>query len=489
MKRFFAVPYEREKKMEKPFPFLIDGVWRSSEEVMDVRNPYNGEVVGVVHRPNAHDVEDAVRASVDAFEKTRKLTSFKRSGILKKAASIVDQRKEELSRILCLESGKAMKHARGEITRAISTLTIAAEEANRIYGESVPLDITPAAGDRLGIVRRFPIGPIAGISPFNFPMNLVCHKVAPALAAGNTITIKPASATPLSALRLGEVLLEAGALPGSFNVLPCSAENAGPLVSDPRFKMVTFTGSADVGWGLKTKAGKKRVCLELGGNAAVIVEPDADMDHALQRCILGGYAYAGQICISVQRIYIHERYFDGFVEAFVKGVEALKVGDPLLEETDMGPMIDEASAVQAETWVKEAVSQGAKLLTGGERDGTMVSPTVLIHVPRDAKVSCCEVFAPIVVLDIYRTFEDALDMVNDSVFGLQAGVFTKDIEKAFAAFNEIDVGGVIINDVPTFRVDHMPYGGVKDSGFGREGVKYAMEEMTELKIMVVNHGL
>ncbi len=475
--------------MAKTYAFLIDGTWRKSKETMEVRNPYNGEVVGVVYRPSAEDVEDAIGSSVRAFENSKRMPSYQRSGILRRAAIAIDERKEALARILCQEAGKAIKHARGEVTRAVSTLTIASEEANRVVGETVPLDVTPAAGDRLGIVRRFPLGPMAGISPFNFPLNLVCHKVAPALAAGNSITVKPASATPLSALLLGEILLEAGALPGSYNVLSCSAKIAEPLVTDPRLKMVTFTGSAEVGWGLKTKAGKKRVCLELGGNAAAVVEPDAEMEFAVQRCILGGYAYAGQVCISVQRIFVQEKVYDDFVDQFVKGVKGLKVGDPMLEETDVGPMIDEASAIQTEEWVKEAVLQGAKILTGGLRDRTMVEPTVLVNVPRDAKVSCQEVFAPVVVLGKYKTFEEAIDKVNDSVFGIQAGVFTKDIEKAFKAYNEIDVGGMIVNDIPTYRVDSMPYGGVKDSGFGREGVKYAMEEMTELKIMVVNHGL
>ena len=475
--------------MAKTYKFLIDGQWRASEETMEVRNPYNDEIIATVYRPSSQDVEEAIRSSVKAFEKTRKLPSYQRSDILLKAAAGIDKRKEELARILSLEAGKAIRHARGEVTRAVSTLTIASEEAKRLCGETVPLDITPAAGDRLGVIRRFPRGPIAGISPFNFPLNLVCHKVAPALASGNTITLKPASATPLSALLLGEILMEAGALPGSYNVIPCAARYAEAMVTDPRLKMVTFTGSAEVGWDLKAKAGKKMVCLELGGNAAAVVEPDADMDFTLQRCILGGYAYAGQICISVQRIFVQEKVYDKFVDAFVKGVKALKVGDPLQEETDVGPMIDEASAIQTEEWVKEAVSQGAKLLTGGSREGTMVQPTVLVNVPRNAKVACQEVFAPVVVLDSYKTFDQALKKVNDSTFGLQAGVFTKNIDKAFKAFNEIDVGGIIVNDIPTYRVDHMPYGGVKDSGFGREGVKYAIEEMTELKIMVVNHGL
>lgn len=396
---------------------------------------------------------------------------------------------DELSRTLCLESGKPIKHARGEVTRAVSTLTIASEEAGRIGGETVPLDITPAAGDRLGIVRRFPLGPISGISPFNFPLNLVCHKVAPALAAGNTITLKPASATPLSALLLGDILLQAGMIPGAYNVLPCSASVAEPLVTDPRLKMITFTGSAEVGWGLKTRAGKKRVCLELGGNAAVVVEPDADMDFAVQRSVLGGYAYAGQICISVQRIFVQRDVYQTFRDRFVEGVNNLILGDPLLEETDVGPMIDEPSAVQTEAWVEEACAAGAKILTGGERNGTFFQPTVLEGAPRDAKVACEEVFAPVVVLDAYDRFEEALERVNDSVFGLQAGIFCKDVEKVFRAFNDIEAGGVIVNDIPTYRVDHMPYGGVKDSGFGREGVKYALEEMTEIKLMVVNHGL
>jgi glyceraldehyde-3-phosphate dehydrogenase (NADP+) len=375
------------------------------------------------------------------------------------------------------------------VTRAISTLTIAAEEAGRLEGETIPLDFTAAGGDRLGIVRRFPIGAIGGISPFNFPLNLVLHKVAPALASGNTISIKPASSTPLSAILLGEILESAEVIPGAYNVLPCSAKAAEPLVTDQRLKMLTFTGSAEVGWKLKQQVGKKRICLELGGNAAVIVEPDADLDFALQRCVLGAFAYAGQICISIQRIFVHSCIYTAFVEAFLEAVRKLKVGDPALDETDVGPMIDEPSARQTEAWIKEAVAQGGRLLEGGERSGTLVQPCVLENVPPEAKVCAEEVFAPVVVFDRYETFEEAVNKVNDSKFGLQAGVFARDIEKAFLAFNEIDVGGVVVNDIPTFRVDHMPYGGVKDSGFGREGVKYAMEEMTEAKLMVVNHGI
>ena len=475
--------------MREKYPFLINGEWQTSKEILEVTNPFNDEVVGLTYRPAQQDVQKAIASSVEAFEKTRRHPSHIRSRILRTAASLIEARKDELSRVLCLESGKPIKHARSEVIRAVSTLTIASEEANRIHGETVPLDITPAAGDRLGIVRRFPIGPIAGISPFNFPLNLVCHKVAPALASGNTITLKPASTTPLSALLLGEILQEAGAIPGMYNVLPCSARIADPLVTDPRLKMVSFTGSAEVGWNLKGRAGKKRVCLELGGNAAVIVEPDADMDYAVRRSVLGGYAYAGQICISVQRIFIQKEVYSEFRDRFVEGVEKLILGDPISEKTDVGPMIDEPSAIKTGEWVEEALAAGSRILTGGKRDGTLFQPTVMENVPRDAKVACQEVFAPVVVLDEYDHFEEALEKVNDSLFGLQAGVFSKDVEKVFKAFNEIEAGGVIINDVPTFRVDHMPYGGVKDSGFGREGVKYAMEEMTELKIMVVKHGL
>jgi acyl-CoA reductase-like NAD-dependent aldehyde dehydrogenase len=474
--------------MSKPYPFLVGGKKTTSKETLEVKNPFNDEVIGVVCRPSAEDVEQAIQSAVRTFEKIRNMPSYRRSEVLKNAASLVDEKKEMLAKILCQEAGKPIRHARSEVTRAVSTLTIAAEEAKRMSGEALPMDITAAAGNRLGIVRRFPIGPIAGISPFNFPVNLVCHKVAPALAVGNCITVKPASTTPISALLLGELFLEAGAVPGTFDVIPCSGQLAELLVTDPRFKKISFTGSAEIGWGIKNKAGKKRVCLELGGNAAVIVEPDADMDYAVARCILGGYAYAGQICISVQRVYIQDAAYDDFSAAFIRGIQQLKLGDPLLEETDVGPMIDEASAVQTVKWIEEAVTRGARILTGGNRDKTLLEPAVLENVPADARISCEEVFAPVVVLDKYKTFEEAINKANDSVFGLQAGVFTRDIEKAFRAFHELDVGGVIVNDVPTYRVDHMPYGGVKDSGTGREGPRYAIEDYTEPRLLVINPG-
>jgi len=475
--------------MSDKYSFIINGEHCTSDEVFEVKNPHTGEVIGEVFRPGDSEVEQAIGSSVRGFEKSKKLPAYKRSELLASAASAINKRKEELAKLLCLESGKPVKYATGEVTRAVSTLSIAAEEANRIGGETIPLDITEKAGNRLGIVRRFPIGPIAGITPFNFPLNLVCHKVAPALAAGNTISVKPATATPLSALILGEIFRENNILPGLLNVIPCSSRTADKLVTDTRIKMITFTGSADVGWKLKSRAGKKKVCLELGGNAAVVIEPDCDIDTAVQRSILGGFAYSGQVCISVQRMFVHEKIFDEFTESFLHAVKKLTLGDPLSEKTDIGPMIDEGAAIRTEEWIKEATEKGGKILTGGGRDGNMIEPTVLTNVPSDARVCSAEVFAPVVVMEKYDFFEGAVRKVNDSVFGLQAGVFTRDIDKAFRAFNTIEVGGVIINDVPTFRVDSMPYGGVKDSGFGREGVKYTIEEMTELKLMVVNHGL
>ena len=475
--------------MKTPFPFYVGGTWKTSPEHMPVVNPYNGRVVTEICRPGAEDVQDAVEAAARAFSHTRSAPSWKRALWLRKAADQIESTKEELARVLCLEAGKPLRYARAEIGRAVCTLKVASEEAGRLGGEVLPLDWTEAAEGRLGLVRRFPLGPVAGISPFNFPMNLVCHKAAPALAAGNSMVLKPASATPLSALRLAQILEEADIPAGAFNVIPCKASLAEALVTDERFKMISFTGSADVGWGIKQKAGKKRVCLELGGNAAVIIEPDADMETAVRRCVMGGFAYSGQVCISVQRIYVDQSVYETFAHDFGNRVKTLKIGDPLSEETDIGPMIDEASAVQTIEWIGEAVNQGGRILCGGRRDGRIVEPTVLENVSRNAKVSCREVFAPVVVMAPYETFEQALDWANDSVYGLQAGVFTRDLEKAFQAYNELEVGGVVVNDVPTFRVDHMPYGGVKDSGFGREGVRYAMEEMSEIKLMAIRGGL
>lgn len=348
------------------------------------------------------------------------------------------------------------------------------------------MDLSPGMDGSLGIARRFPIGPVLGITPFNFPLNLVAHKVAPCLASGNPIVLKPAPQTPLTALMLGEIVLEAGLPPGALSVLPCDNSVAEQMVMDPRFKVLSFTGSAAVGWMLKAKSGKKRVLLELGGNGGVIVEPDADLDLAAQRCAVGGYVYSGQTCISVQRVFVHDHVYDRFVKQFLARVGTLQSGDPSDEATVIGPLINEAAARRVEDWIGEAVAQGAKLLAGGKRSGSLVEATVLADVTPEMKVSRCEVFGPVVTVTRYKQFEEALGVLNDSEFGLQAGVFTRDVERVFRAYRDLEVGTVLINEIPTFRADHMPYGGVKDSGLGREGVRYAIEEMTELKLLVLN---
>ena len=352
--------------------------------------------------------------------------------------------------------------------------------------ELMRLDTEASLGSRIGLLRRFPIGPVLGITPFNFPLNLVAHKVAPALAVGNPIVLKPAPQTPLTSLMLGEVVLQAGLPAGMVSILPCTNAVAERMVTDERFKLLSFTGSAAVGWMLKNKAGKKRVVLELGGNAGVIVEPDADLDHAADRCAVGGYAYSGQTCISVQRVFVHEAVYDRFVEQFVARVTALKTGDPADEATVIGPLIDEAAARRVEQWIQEATAQGARILAGGKRAGSVVEATVLANVTPAMKVSCREVFGPVVTVSRYKDFSAALASLNDSDYGLQAGVFTQDIDRIFRAYRELEVGAVLANEIPTFRAEHMPYGGVKDSGLGREGVRYAIEEMTELKLLILN---
>ena len=431
------------------------------------------------------DVERAVLAAVRGFETTRLLPSWRRAEILRKTAEGLLRRQEELARTITEENAKPIRLSRAEVERAALTFTAAAEEAKRIGGEILPLDLTPAGEGRIGIVRRMPLGPILGIAPFNFPLNLVAHKVAPAIAAGNSIVLKPASATVRIALQLGEILLEAGMTPGMVNVLPCPGALADRMVADERFKLVTFTGSPVVGWALKAKAGRKRVTLELGGNAAVIVHEDADVPLAAERCTAGGFAYAGQVCISVQRIYLHERIADEFTARLLERTSKLVVGDPMDEKTDLGPMIDEAAAARAEAWIEEALAGGAKRLCGGRRNGRLLPATVLEGVPRTSKLHGAEAFAPIVNLYRYRDFDEALREVNDSAFGLQAGVFTRDVGRLLRAHRDLEVGAVLANEVPSWRLDTMPYGGEKESGFGREGVKYAIEEMTQLRLLAL----
>lgn len=465
--------------------FFLTGEFISNGEAQPVRSPYDQSVIAEVSNARAEDLEQAIAASVTAFEMTRKLSSYERQAILRKVAQAVSVRRDELARVISQEAGKPMKAARAEAERCIFTFELGAEESTRITGEWLPLDQQAASRGRYGIVRRFPIGPIAAITPFNFPLNLVAHKVAPAIACGCTVVLKPAPQTPLSALLLAEIIHEAGWPAGALSVLPMSNETAAALVRDDRLKMLSFTGSADVGWALKQHAGKKRVVLELGGNAGVIIHNDADLELAASRCVVGGFSYQGQSCISVQRIYIHRSVFDRFVELLVAGVKKLKTGDPVDEQTDIGPLIRASDAERVETWIAEAVKAGARVLTGGKRHGSIIEPTVMVNTSHEMKVSCMEVFAPLVICEPYDEFADAVRRVNDSQFGLQAGLFTRDAKLIEYAFEELQVGGVIAGDVPTWRLDNMPYGGWKDSGLGREGVRYAIEEMTERKLLVM----
>ncbi len=462
---------------------LIGGEFRTSGELLEVHSPYDNSLVANTFWAPEKDIEEAIQLAQAAFAELAALPTYRRAEILRKMSAGVESRQEELVRMMALEAGKPRKAGRAEVERAIFNLRNASEEAQRIEHEFIALDLLPAGKGRWGIVRRFPIGPILAITPFNFPLNLVAHKVAPALAAGNAVVQKPSPRTPICSLILAEIALDAGAPAGAVNVVSCSNQLAERLVADERFKLLTFTGSGDVGWRLKTRAGKKRVLLELGGNAGVIVHSDADLDSAADRCVRGGFSYSGQSCISVQRILVHP-----FLTAFVDRVRALQLGDPLDEGTDIGPLISPDAVQRVESWVNEAIAGGAKALTGGKRQQTIYYPTVLTGTHAKMQVNCAEVFGPVVTVEPYDSFEKALAEVNDSPYGLQAGVFTRDLKAVFQAFDELKVGGVIVNDVPSFRVDHMPYGGVKDSGLGREGARYAIEEMTERKILVLNLG-
>ncbi len=472
--------------MKRTWDLCLAGKWTRTDDTFEVRSPFDGSVVAEVCRVSPGQTEEAAAHAAKAFETTRSLSGFERSRILEAASAAIARRAEEIARVMSLESGKTIRDARVETARASNTFKVAAEEAKRIGGEYLPLDWIQNSEGRFGITRRFPLGPVLGITPFNFPLNLVAHKVAPALAAGNPVVVKPASSTPLCALLLAEILLEAGLPREAVSVVPCPGSMAEPMVADERFKLFSFTGSAEVGWRLKSLAGKKRVTLELGGNAAVVVDRDVQLEPAAEKCVRGAFANAGQICISIQRVFVHRDVYEPFVGFLVARTRNLVLGDPLEEATDVGPMIDVASAEKTESWVKEALAGGARALTGAVRRGTMFEPTVLVDARPDLKVSCCEVFAPVVVVAPFSDMEEAFERVNDSTYGLQAGVFTRSLAHAIRAFERLEVGGVVLNDVPTYRVDHMPYGGVKDSGFGREGLKYAIEEMTELKLLAVN---
>jgi len=466
--------------------FLVAGEWISDGERVSIHSPYDGREIGVTRMANRGHLEGAIASAVRAFAEVRELPLFKRKDVLQKVSQGILEHADTFVRLMVLEAGKPAKAARAEVDRAVLTFTTAAEEAVRIFGEYLPLDFIPAAEGRWGIVRRFPVGPIAAITPFNFPLNLVAHKLAPAIAVGCPVVLKPAPQTPFCSFLLAKLILEAGWPSKALSVLPLSNEEAGVLVADEGLKLLSFTGSAAVGWQLKRNAGKKRVLLELGGNAAVIVHSDADIEHAVARCVSGAFTYAGQSCISVQRILVHANMFNQFTAQMVRASCLMKVGDPADEKTDVGPMIRASDVQRVEQWIQEAVSGGAKLLCGGKAKSSMLEPTLLSATTPQMKVNCEELFGPVATIEPYDDFESALELANQTRYGLQAGLFTRDAGLIFRAFERLEVGGVIVGDVPTFRVDPMPYGGVKDSGLGREGIRYAMEEMTERKLLMMS---
>jgi glyceraldehyde-3-phosphate dehydrogenase (NADP+) len=451
----------------------------------EIRSPYDGSVVGQVTLASRAQVVRAIDDAVRAAPAAAALPSHARAAALGRIRACVVERKEEMARLLAAEAGKPLALARIELDRTIFVFEQGVEEAKRIGGEVLPMDLLPHGEGRWAITRRFPLSPIAAITPFNFPLLLAAHKLAPAMACGATMVLKPPPQDPLSTKLLAGIVKESGYPEGAISILPCTNDDAAPLLDDPRVRMISFTGSARVGWMIKQRAPMKRVALELGGNAAVIIEPDADIAHAVVRCVAGGYLYAGQSCISTQRILVHEKVYDAFIERFAPAVRALKVGDPLDPSTDVGPVIDRGNAERVESWIAEAVQGGATLAAGGTRRESLVSPAVLLGTSSQMKVNCEEIFAPVTTVRRYPTLEEAISIANDSPYGLQAGLFTNDLRSIKRAFEQIEVGGLVINEVPGFRVDHAPYGGVKQSGAGREGVRYAIEEMTEIRLLVI----
>jgi glyceraldehyde-3-phosphate dehydrogenase (NADP+) len=470
-------------------PIFLAGEFVEAGTPLEVRNPATGELVATTFQAGPDELERATRAAVEAFERTRRLGSYERRDALAHVAQRIGEDADELTELLSRESGKPVRDARGEVTRAALTFRTAAEEALRINGEWLPLDWNAANRGRSGIVRRYAIGPVAGISPFNFPLNLAAHKVAPAIAAGCSIVLKPPSKDPLVMLRVAQYLAETDLPAGAVSILPMDRPTGDAMVADERFKLLSFTGSPSVGWKMKADAGKKKVVLELGGNAGAIVDETADLAWAVDRLAFGSFAYAGQVCISVQRIYVVESVYQRFTDAFVQRVRQLRVGDPLDPATELGPMVDERAVARTHEWVGEALDGGATALVGGEPDGLFYPTTVLVDVPRQARVCGEEVFAPVVNLFPVPDFAAAVGEINDSQFGLQCGIFTNDLERALAAHDELEVGGVIVNDVPTWRIDPMPYGGVKDSGLGREGLRWSIEDMTEPRLLAFARAL
>lgn len=471
--------------LRESYPYFLANRPEAPNVDLEVRDKYTGEVATRVALAGPDAIDAGIAGAVAAAEPMAKLPAYERQAVLKHCVKRFEERFDELALALCIEAGKPIKDAQGEVGRLIDTFRVASEEAVRVYGEVMPMDISERARGYTGMWKRVPIGPCSFISPFNFPLNLAAHKVAPALAVGCPFVLKPASLTPVGALIIGEVLAETDLPPGAFSVLPCRRGEAELFTTDDRLKLLSFTGSPGVGWDLKARAGKKKVVLELGGNAAVIVDEDADLTDAVERIIFGAFYQSGQSCVGVQRIYVHESILPEFRERLVAATQALKVGDPKDPEVFVGPMISVKEAERLGGWIESARDAGAQVLCGGGREGAMLEPTLLEGVPGDQPVACEEAFGPVAVISSFQDFDQVLDAVNDSVFGLQAGVFTRDLYKAQAAWDRLDVGGVIIGDVPSWRVDHMPYGGVKDSGLGREGVRFAMEDMTEIRLFVL----
>ncbi|UCC45866.1 MAG: aldehyde dehydrogenase family protein [Candidatus Zixiibacteriota bacterium] len=472
--------------MAKSYKMYLAGKWVDRRNKITVVNPYDDSVVATVASASSKDYTKAIEAAQEAFSVTRELPAYKREETLRAIAAGLEQNLDKFARMMSRELGKALKDSRGEVTRSIGVFRASAEEAKRIGGELVDLDWSPGTEQRLGLVRRFPMGVIGGISPFNFPLNLVAHKIGPAIASGNTIVLKPASATPVMALMLADLIDKTDHPKGAVSVLPGAARESAPLLEDRRVKLITFTGSSEVGWWIKENAGKKPVVLELGGNAGVAVADDADLEFAATRMLYGAFASAGQSCISVQRIYVHEKIYDKFLKLLMSKAKRLKVGDPLDPATDVGAMVDRKAVDNTMQLVKEAVSEGAKIAVGGKARGACFFPTILTDVKRSMTVCTEEAFAPLAVVQKYKVFRKVVDEINDSAYGLQAGFFTNRLKDIFYAFKYVETGGVVINDIPTFRADHQPYGGTKDSGLGREGIRYSIEDMTELKILSMN---
>jgi acyl-CoA reductase-like NAD-dependent aldehyde dehydrogenase len=473
--------------MRDTYPFYLAGQPATGDSWLDVTDKYNGEVVARVAMGDRNAIDGAISAAAGAAAAMRKMPAFARQEALRRVVSELRARHEEFARVMCMEAGKPIRDARSEVTRAIDTFAIASEEATRIYGEYLPLDISQRAQGFEAIAKRVPVGPCSFITPFNFPLNLVAHKVAPAIAAGCPFVLKPAPQTPITAILLGEILAQCELPPGAFSVVPCTVGDAAPLVEDDRIKLLSFTGSAEVGWKLKSSAGKKKVVLELGGNAVCIVDGNADVQAAVPRIIFGAFYQSGQSCISVQRLMIHDDVYEQLKRPLVFEAAKLKWGDPRNESTFLGPLISEKDAIRIDDWVNEARRAGARVLCGGKRHGLFYEATILENVAATTKLRCQEAFGPVLTIEPFSQFEAACAAANNTRYGLQAGVFTRDIAHTMHAWNTLEVGGVVINDVPSMRVDSMPYGGVKDSGLGREGVRYAMHEMTELRLMVLKN--